>query len=533
MKSIKLNLGAGKDHKEGWINADIDKTTQPDQIIDLSKPLPFKDAFVDEILLQDVLEHFLKVDGENLIAEISRVLKPGGKFSLRIPNVEQIYSQFKEDPGVLMEFLYGTTEKNGIWGVHKYGYTSETLTKLLKTHQFDHIEVKFETTNLVASCQKSNEEKLKPNILVVQQAPDWGGAEEWMATLVSGWKKEGFTVTGVTNLPKLQKAWKVSGSTVINLPFVLDIIGNYKGLIKSALLTPFAIYWYAKVLSRQKKLGTNCIVMSGFSEKLLVTFLAKMIRIPVVWFEYGPLKEVFKKNVYIPKILYRALKDIPEVVFTISEVTKQSLITDARVSLSKIKVVYPGVKVPAQISPVPKTIVFGHLSRLTPEKGQRLLLTSFAQFLKKNPNCSLKIAGDGPDAEFLKKYAKELGISQNIEFMGFIANKSTFYKSISLFIFPSIWPLEGFGMVMTEAMAQGRMVVAVDNGPAREVMGGSGGMLCKSNSASLSQALEKACARDLDKIGRDAFAYAKVHYQDTIQIAKITKSITDVVNYSH
>lgn len=529
MKLLKLNLGAGHDHRDGWLNTDIDVSTHPDKIVDLSKPLPFKSNQADEVMLQDVLEHFLKEDGQRLMAEIARVLKPQGKLYLRIPNVLQIQSQFANDPEVMMEFVYGTTDKNGIWGVHKYGYTKEMLQKLLKINGFENVVIDEETTNLTATCTKSGKVAPTPHILIIQQAPDWGGAEEWMATLVGGWKKAGYLITGYTNLPRLTTAWNRSGATTGKIPFILDIIGNYKGLIKSVFLVPYALYWYASVLRNQKKQGVNCIVMSGFSEKLLVTFLAKLVGLPIVWFEYGPLKEVFKKNFYLPKVLYRGLKDIPEVVVTISDSTKQSLITDARISLAKIKVVAPGVELTDAIAPLPKNLVIGHLSRLTPEKGQRLLIESFALLSKKYPNARLKIAGKGPDSRYLVEFAKKLGIEKKVEFVGFIKDKKAFYDSISLFLFTSVWPLEGFGMVMAEAMAHGRPVVAIENGPAREVVGNSGGMICAANAKSIVQGIDELIKKGLPNQSKKAYAYANDNYQDTMQIEKIRKQIVDVV----
>ena len=77
-KLIKLNLGCGSDHKKGFINIDIDKRLKPDLVHDVRKKLPYKANSVDHILLQDLLEHVTKEDGEKLLADCSRVLRAGG-----------------------------------------------------------------------------------------------------------------------------------------------------------------------------------------------------------------------------------------------------------------------------------------------------------------------------------------------------------------------------------------------------------------------------------------------------------------------
>lgn len=54
-----------------------------DQKLDLTKPLPFESATFDTILLTDVLEHI--PEPLNLMNEISRLLRPGGKLILGVP----------------------------------------------------------------------------------------------------------------------------------------------------------------------------------------------------------------------------------------------------------------------------------------------------------------------------------------------------------------------------------------------------------------------------------------------------------------
>jgi SAM-dependent methyltransferase len=51
-------------------------TDHIDQYVDLNGPLPFDDGSFDTVLLMDVLEHVAKPD--LLVAEISRILRPGG-----------------------------------------------------------------------------------------------------------------------------------------------------------------------------------------------------------------------------------------------------------------------------------------------------------------------------------------------------------------------------------------------------------------------------------------------------------------------
>jgi hypothetical protein len=52
--------------------------------------IPFSDNSFDAVYHSHVLEHFNKIDGENLIKECFRVLKPGGVLRVAVPDLEQI-----------------------------------------------------------------------------------------------------------------------------------------------------------------------------------------------------------------------------------------------------------------------------------------------------------------------------------------------------------------------------------------------------------------------------------------------------------
>ena len=83
---MKLNLGCGKNKLEGYINCDIDPKVNPDEVIDLSKDLPFKDNTVDEIFTSHTLEHIPhELLVEKALPEIWRVCKQDAKIKIIVP----------------------------------------------------------------------------------------------------------------------------------------------------------------------------------------------------------------------------------------------------------------------------------------------------------------------------------------------------------------------------------------------------------------------------------------------------------------
>ncbi|MFC1690835.1 methyltransferase domain-containing protein [Nanoarchaeota archaeon] len=81
---IKLNIGCGKDIKDGFINVDQHKELGADLVHKLPEPLPFKKNTVDYIYCSHVLEDFLH-EYVPIMKDFHRVLKKGGLLHIRVP----------------------------------------------------------------------------------------------------------------------------------------------------------------------------------------------------------------------------------------------------------------------------------------------------------------------------------------------------------------------------------------------------------------------------------------------------------------
>ena len=105
-------------------------------------------------------------------------------------------------------------------------------------------------------------------------------------------------------------------------------------------------------------------------------------------------------------------------------------------------------------------IVIGAIGRLAPAKGFDVLIDAL-DLLPTN-RFRLKIAGDGDEAENLRKQAAN---RNDIEFVGHIDDPSSFVQDCDIIAVPS--RQEAFGLVCAEGKAAGRPVVvsAVDGLP--------------------------------------------------------------------
>jgi len=70
------------------VNIDFRSEVNPDQVIDVTKGLPFDDNSVEEVRAHDFLEHVPIGKTIFVVEEIFRVLKPGGKLEHFTPSTD-------------------------------------------------------------------------------------------------------------------------------------------------------------------------------------------------------------------------------------------------------------------------------------------------------------------------------------------------------------------------------------------------------------------------------------------------------------
>jgi predicted SAM-dependent methyltransferase len=86
---MKINLGCGRDIKEGYLNTDIRKTHPSVLLADVER-LPFKSYSVEEIFACDILEHLSYRKTKDVLKEWHRVLQPGGKLFIQSPHLKSL-----------------------------------------------------------------------------------------------------------------------------------------------------------------------------------------------------------------------------------------------------------------------------------------------------------------------------------------------------------------------------------------------------------------------------------------------------------
>jgi ubiquinone/menaquinone biosynthesis C-methylase UbiE len=84
---IKLDLGCGKHKTEGFIGVDAIKYDGVDRVFDLTKtPWPWKDSSIAEVASNYFLGFLDGPQRMTFMNECGRILKPGGKLSIKVPH---------------------------------------------------------------------------------------------------------------------------------------------------------------------------------------------------------------------------------------------------------------------------------------------------------------------------------------------------------------------------------------------------------------------------------------------------------------
>jgi predicted SAM-dependent methyltransferase len=91
----KLQIGAGPNNLDGWLNTDIEPRAGQ-VFLDASKRFPIPDSAIHYIYAEQVIEHLTFEGGMTMLRESHRVLAQGGKLRVATPNLERLLALFDQ-----------------------------------------------------------------------------------------------------------------------------------------------------------------------------------------------------------------------------------------------------------------------------------------------------------------------------------------------------------------------------------------------------------------------------------------------------
>jgi len=207
---------------------------------------------------------------------------------------------------------------------------------------------------------------------------------------------------------------------------------------------------------------TDLLHCHGARANFISTFIKKKIGIPVITTVHSDYKQDFSHSLY-KKIVFTWLNKYSlnkmDYYLAVTNIFKHML-GEQGFNISKVFVIYNGIKVIDSPKTNFEKITFGCVTRLVPIKGTHILLEAVNKCVELGYEPIVKIAGigEGTYVEKLFDYVSDHHLEKYIEFSGFIKEIDEFYKTIQVNILPSY--TESFPYALLEGGIRSKGTIA-------------------------------------------------------------------------
>lgn len=146
-EGIRLNVGAGARRPEGYFNVDaVENPGAPKKLdaVCMAGGIPLPDGSVKELMAIHLWEHLYLWECDAVITEWKRLLRPGGRLVLELPDMIKFCKNIID--GAMKGGKHA--DQLGMWGAwgdprfkdpymtHRWGWSPHTLSEFLKSHGF-------------------------------------------------------------------------------------------------------------------------------------------------------------------------------------------------------------------------------------------------------------------------------------------------------------------------------------------------------------------------------------------------------------
>jgi phosphatidylinositol alpha-1,6-mannosyltransferase len=212
--------------------------------------------------------------------------------------------------------------------------------------------------------------------------------------------------------------------------------------------------------------------------------LRRLLRLPYVVFCHGEeitLSQRFRRQRKLRDRIYREAA-----MLVANSANTRRLLVELGLPSERICIITPGVDCndffPAPADPelvrlhrLEGAQVLLTVARLVPRKGHEQVLRAVAGLCSEFPGLKYVIVGRGPLEAELRRLAHECGISDRVEFVGYVPRErlADYYRLATMMVMPNredAGDMEGFGMSFLEASATGKPVIGGRSGGAVEAV---------------------------------------------------------------
>ena len=372
----------------------------------------------------------------------------------------------------------------------------------------------------------------KKNILLLHSSNDLYGASKIFLQLIDLFLSKDFNIHVV--LPKKGKLDDFLNQKDIKLSY------NELGVLRKKYLNPLGLVNRSvsnvkaiKFLSNYIKIHSIDLVYTNTSTILCGGIAAKKNDIPSLFH----IHEIPIGNKFYEFFSGKIINRISHKVLAVSNSVKNHWLKN--IDKGKIKRVYNGILFQKTNSLIKlernlDDFVITSVARLIPYKGHKYLIDIADELIKKSKKFKFLIVGDSLSSyayyeKSVKQKVKELGLENNIKFLGFRNDVSSILKQSDLFIHPAILP-DPLPTVLFESLNNNLPTVATNLGGAIEILdNGNNGLLIPYNDQKkAADLINDYCANK--KLQKKHLENSKKNYKINFSSESFNKNILQEVN---
>lgn len=363
--------------------------------------------------------------------------------------------------------------------------TASKITKQIDAIQYPRYKYNYdilpeEVPNLLIPTAKYSKKEIT-NILFIIPWMITGGADLFNLNLIKGLDKKKFNVTIITTEPN---------KNVLRQYFEQDNENNKIANVYD--LTSFLDqkYWLAFINYIIKKENINIILNSNskFGYYCMPYLKAKYSNIPIL--DYVHMEEWYNRNGGYSRYssMYSSLIDKTLIC---NENSRKVLIEHFKRDEKETETVYIGVD-EEKFNPdnynkeeltkkyigenINKKIIT-YICRISEQKRPLLLLEIIAKLKKERQDFKVLVVGDGNLLPKMKARAQELGLGEEVMFLGNIVNTAEIYRISDVTVNCSL--KEGLALTAYESLSMGVPVISSDVGGQKELVNNDVGKIVK------------------------------------------------------
>lgn len=362
------------------------------------------------------------------------------------------------------------------------------------------------------------------NILILKfpYSSTYGGGEQHTLTLVERLgEKHRFWLLSTCRvlLPEFKKrGWAHQAIWAGTEPVTLDALVLWLFTWPAILVN--LLGWLIRYKMRYQIDTVFCL---SLTEKVLLTPFARLLGMRVIWMEHLQIERWLVASPL--RLLYVLWSRLTTVVTVVAAVEDQ--LVKLGVPAKQVRVIYNAVDV-SKFSPSPSRaedlaqhfrVLF--VGRLASEKGIDDLLQALQIVRQQVPHIQLNIVGEGTQRSTLEQLTQQLKLTEIVTFSGFSQDIPTVLKQCDVLVLPST-RRETFGIVLVEALASVKPVIATTTGGLTEIVDQFGWSVSPHTPAAIATALI-----DIYQHYDQAVQKASAGRQRVLELFQVDRMVTD------